>query len=80
MTTEYATVEVFVMVDADGQYVAHEDAGELAAAYGERIGEIGEQDGYRTVQLTVRVPLPQCIVLTGEVTVDESATGLTVRG
>lgn len=78
MATEYVTVEVWVMVDEVGQYVAHEDEGALPETWTDRIGNLEDCEGVRRVKLTVKVPLPTVIELSGEVTADESAAGLAV--
>lgn len=78
MATQYATVEVWVMVDAAGDYVAHSDADSLAEVWEERIGDVKDAEGFRRVKLTVKVPLPTVIELAGEVTADEAGAGLAV--
>lgn len=73
MAAEMMDVEVFVLLDADGSYVAHEDEGELNAAYEDRVQEVGEAGGLRRVKITVKVPLPTMIELTGEVAAESDA-------
>jgi len=77
--TNYVDLIVHVLVDDGGDYVAVEDGGDLAERFEERIGDVDANlHGYRRVKLIVKVPRPEMIELTGEVKVDESATGLTV--
>jgi hypothetical protein len=76
MTTTYATVTVWVLVDGDGNHVAHDDEAALVDAYEERIQPLADAGGVRRVKLTVKVPLPVTIELSGEVTADETQTGL----
>lgn len=71
MAAEMLEVEVWVLVNSEGEWVAHEDAGQLADAYGERIGELADAEGTRRVKLTVKIPLPKPIEIRGEVQVSE---------
>ncbi|VTT99059.1 unnamed protein product [Gemmataceae bacterium] len=71
-------VEVWVMLNDQGEYVAHEDADELAAEYAERVGEASEAGGIRRVRLTVKVPLPEPIELTGEAAAEPEPGALRV--
>lgn len=75
MAVQYTTVEVWVCVDSDGDYRVGCDEDGAVTAYDE---EVGGTDGRRMVKLTVKVPLPTVIELAGEVTCDESETGLKV--
>lgn len=59
-------IEVWVMVNDQGEYVAHGDADKLAGLYAEEVGEIAEAGGIRRIRLAVKVPLPEPIELTGE--------------
>lgn len=77
MATKYTTVEVWVMVDDGGDAVATHDPDRLAEMYEECVQEVSLAGGLRRVKLTVKVPLPTVIELTGEVTVDEMESGLT---
>lgn len=76
--TQYTTVVVRVLVDEDGDHVAVEDGGDLEGRYEEQVRPLAECQGLRTVLITVKVPLPTVIELSGEVTADETATGLAV--
>lgn len=63
-------VEVFVLVDHKGNYVAHHDPDKLAEFWEEEIGaELKAVDGFRVVKLAVKVPLPAMIEVRGEVQV-----------
>ena len=72
------TLEVWVMVGADGQYVADGDPARLNDRWEEDCGDIADAEGLRRVRLTVRVPLPEVIELSGEVQVSEAASDLKV--
>ena len=78
MATKYALVEVWVAVDENGDYVAHHDPAELSQAYEDAVRPVAEAEGMRRVKLTVKVPLPEVIELTGEVAVEEDAGELKV--
>ena len=77
MAVEYTTVEEWVLVDSDGNYVVRADDSDLTEAYEEAHQPIGEAGGTRRVKLTVKVPLPTPIELCGEVECEESASALT---
>lgn len=80
MAAKMMEVEVFVMVDSDGSYVAHEDIGELENAYVERINDDGTPatHGFRVVKVKLTVPLPVLIEVTGTIPADEEPSTLTV--
>lgn len=71
-------VEVWIMVNDQGEYVAHTDADGLTERYGEEIGDIAEAGGLRRVKVTVNVPLPEPFELTGAVKVEEECGTLKV--
>lgn len=79
MAVAYKELVVWVVVDEDGDYDCAGDADDAAARYSENVCDpTGIPRGLRRVKLTVKVPLPQTIELSGEVVADESAAGLTV--
>ena len=78
MATTYKTVDVWVVVDEDGDYDCGVDAGLAAENYANNIMTPDGTKGMRVVKLSVRVPLPTPIELTGEVVSDESGAGLVV--
>ena len=63
----FKTVEVFVMVDEDGDYECGVDVDAATERFDDNVGGTG---GRRLVRLTVKVPLPTVISLTGEVEAD----------
>ncbi|WP_439628825.1 hypothetical protein [Gemmata sp.] len=69
-------VEVWVMVNDQGEYVAHADPDKLAEVYAADVGELADAGGLRRVKLTVNVPLPEPFELRGEVKVEEAAGDL----
>lgn len=78
MATEYATVTVVVVVDQAGDYAAGTDDEGAAERYREEVREPDGTLGLRVVRLSVKVPLPVPIELSGEVTADETAAELRV--
>lgn len=68
-------VEVWVVVDADGDYAVGKDEDEATSAFEENVGGSG---GRRCVRITVRVPLPKPIELTGVVVAVEEEGALKV--
>lgn len=71
-----AECEVWILVDENGDYVAHHDAGSLSDLYDEQIGCDRDTTGIRFVKLTVKVPTPEVIELAGEVTAKEEVGAL----
>lgn len=62
-------VEIWLLVDADGNYVATHDEAELGDSYENCIGTLAEaaEMGCRRVKVTLTVPLPVTTELTGTV-------------
>jgi len=71
MATTYKTIEVWVLVDENGEYECGADTETAAERYRDNVGEPDGTVTYRAVKLTVKVPLPTTIELSGEVTVEE---------
>lgn len=59
MATQFATVEVVVLVDAEGQYDFGNDEDEARTNYEENVGALNETEGFRLVKIKVKVPLPE---------------------
>lgn len=74
MAVEMCDVEVFVLVNSEGEYVASADADKLAQLYTDDVGDLAEAEGIRRVKLTVKVPLPKPIELVGTASETEEAT------
>ncbi len=74
MAAEMVAVEVWVMIDEDGDYAIAKDNDELAAAYDGDIG--GDRDTLctRRVKITVNVPKPRPVELVATVA-EEPAAG-----
>lgn len=66
----YTTLEVWVAVDAHGEFGLGKDAEAAEENYQDDVGG-GAEDGRRMVKLTVKVPLPVVLELSGEVAADE---------
>lgn len=71
-------IEVWVLVDEQGNHVCSPDADSLAELYEEKIGGTAEL-ARRVLRLVVLVPLPEAVVLRGEAPVEGEAQ-LTVEG
>jgi len=78
MATTYATVEVVVIVDSNGDIGVGRDEADAVEDYEADIQAVSDAGGTRRVVIRVKVPLPTPIELTGEVVADESGTALTV--
>jgi len=70
-------VEVWVMVDAAGDYAASDDPDLLNERYEEKVQEMSEAEGFRRVKITVKVPLPQPLAVSVDV-VEEPAEPVAV--
>ncbi len=71
MATEYAEVEVWVVVDGPGDYGVGKDEEAATENYREDIGD--SAGPMRVVKMTLKVPLPKIMEVTG--TVPEDAEG-----
>ena len=57
--------EVWICVDAAGDYAVGKEESEACDAYEQTIGELVNCGGYRLVKLIVNVPLPDVVELQG---------------
>lgn len=64
---ETTTVEVWVLVDEDGNYVASHDVDRLCEEYDDVIGGDRDSTSFRRIKVTLTVPLPKPVELTGVV-------------
>jgi hypothetical protein len=60
------TCDVWLLVDADGDFVAHHDKDQLVELYEDCVQPIADSGGYRVVRVAVAVPLPHPVELTAE--------------
>ena len=63
VATAYVSVELWILVNQDGDYVASHDPGVLNELWEEVVGPMNEAAGFRTVKVIVRVPVPTVIEL-----------------
>jgi hypothetical protein len=70
--TKMCEVEVCVVVDADGNYAAGVDLESATQSYNDTIGALEAAEGFRVVYVKLSVPLPEAIVLVGEVPADQA--------
>ena len=70
-------VEVWVVVDADGDYAIGRDAESANTAFDEDIGR-GE-NCTRMVKVTLKIPAPRPVELVGEVPAESNEGTLTVK-
>lgn len=64
--TQYATLEVWVMVDNDGNHVASHQEDQLLDLYEEHVQGLSDAEGTRRVKVLVKVPLPTTLDATAE--------------
>lgn len=74
-TTE---LELWACVDASGDYGLGRDADEAKAAYENDIGQLADAEGFRCFKITLTVPLPEPVELTGSVPAEERQPVLSV--
>jgi hypothetical protein len=74
MTAKRIDLEVWVCVDSNGDYGTGTDSDSAIAAYENDVGETNATEGFRLVKLTVGVPLPVALELSGSVADDQPAT------
>ena len=70
-TMAQTTCEVWVLVDAQGDYATGTDEDGAKERYVETIGSLEESNGFRLYKLALHVPLPAVLELEGEVPDDE---------
>ncbi len=70
-----AAVEIWVVVDENGDSAVGPDQSAALAAYDENVGRDDDNPvGLRFVKIAVSVPLPETIELAATVTAEESAS------
>ena len=74
MATQFIDATLYVLVDSDGDYVADHDREGVATAYEDSIGELNCADGFRIVEVTIRIPLPVLKKVTATVPEDAAPT------
>lgn len=77
MADDTATVEVWVLVDAVGDYSVGADEEAVAARYAEEVGA-NDSIAKRIVKVTLTVPLPRAVELVGVVSAEPTGGELRV--
>lgn len=67
MSAKTVQVEVWVVIDENGDYDIGPDAETATENYGNNVGDLTSVNGFRTVKVTLTVPLPVVTELTGTV-------------
>ena len=76
-----AAIEIWAMVNGDGEYVATHDEENLSDLYNDCVG--GMPANCRTIKLTLTVSLPQSVEVSAELpdaADDETEIKLTIKG
>lgn len=60
-------IEMYAVVDDEGDYGVGIDADDAAKNYEENVGAISEVCGFRMIKILVTVPLPEIVTLSGTV-------------
>lgn len=74
MASKKTTCEVWICVDACGDYGVGHSADTALAQYAEVADAPSDCSGFRLMKVSVAVPLPQVSELAGEASDEESAT------
>ncbi len=72
-------VEVYVLVDSDGNYACSPDKDNLADLYDEEVGN-GAEFARRVLKLTVAVAVPEFVTLSGTAPAEGEAALTVVEG
>lgn len=70
MAVQMHEIEIWVKIDEDGDYDVGRDRDTAEGRYEESVTE-GYQGGVRLVKITLQVPLPKPLEVSGEVVVSE---------
>jgi hypothetical protein len=68
------TCEVWMIVDAAGDYAVGTDADAAKERYAEDVGELAEAEGFRLVKVSLTVPLPKVLEMAGTAPEEEPGT------
>jgi hypothetical protein len=79
-TVEMVDVEIWVMVDGEGNYVCHPDQASLTDEYEKEVGALDAAVPTRVIRIRVKVPKPQTVELSAEVAAEPAAGALRVAG
>lgn len=71
-------VEVFVLVDEQGDYIASHDSAQLKEVYEQQVRELDGTMGTRIVRLVLTVPIPTEIVIKATVPCTEQPATVSV--
>jgi len=74
MAQQTCECECWICVDAEGQYAVGSDEASAREKYTEDVGDLSEVDGFRLVKVSLTVPLPKPIELSGVVAAEETAS------
>lgn len=72
-------IEVFIVIDQDGDYGVGAGDSDAREAYENDHGELSEQDGFRTYRIKLTVPLPRVVTVSGVVEDTETPATLKVE-
>jgi hypothetical protein len=73
MAATYKTIEVWVVIDQDGDYAAGADRTAADEQFEATVNDFASSDGIRRVRVSVRVPLPTVLEVSAEVSEDDAA-------
>jgi hypothetical protein len=76
--TDLVEVEVWVMVDEEGQSVVCGDKDKLQERWEEEVGDFDPGTAKRLIRATIRVPMPCVVELEAEIAAEPGAAELKV--
>lgn len=79
MPANLMTAEVFVLVDANGDYAVGNSREHAIEKYEEDIQAVADCEGFRLVKLDVSVPLPEAVTVDVNVPPGEGDPTVTVK-
>ena len=74
MAQQFIDAEVFLVVDAAGDYAVGNDREAAIAEYENTIQPLADTEGFRIVRCMVKIALPEMVELTGTAPSDGGAT------
>ena len=72
-------LEVWVLVDAQGDYAVGPCQPSSTEAYEQNVGSLADANGYRLYQLNLTVTLPEVVEVSAELPEDGGDVALTVK-
>lgn len=79
MAQQTCEVELWVCVDSNGDYSVAKTDSDARENYESEVQNLADTEGHRMVKVTLTVPLPEVVELTGTVPADEKPAAMVVK-